>query len=56
MKNKHIEQSSWEENMEHYPAKTDWLVILLAIAVPMFIAWVVIEFIIGADNLIGMFE
>jgi hypothetical protein len=31
--NKHIEESSWEENIKHYPPKTDWVVVLVTVAV-----------------------
>jgi hypothetical protein len=28
MTNKHIEQASWDENIEHYPATPDWFLII----------------------------
>lgn len=52
--NKHIEESSWEENMEHYPPKTDWLVVLVSVALSLAGVWFIIEHLIGADELIAM--
>lgn len=51
--NKKIEQSSWEENLEHYPPKTDWVVVLVSVALSFAGVWFIIEHLIGADKLIA---
>jgi hypothetical protein len=38
------------------PKKTDWLDIFLCVAVGLVIAWIVIEYVIGADNLLAWVE
>jgi hypothetical protein len=52
--NKHIEKSSWEENLEHYPPKTDWVVVLVTVALSLAGAWFIVEHVVGADELLAV--
>jgi len=46
----------YEEIEDLTPKKTDWIDILICVTFGLFFAWVVIEFIIGPDELIAWFE
>ena len=49
--NKHIERATWEDNIESYPNTTPGTAIAITLG-SMLIAFVVIELIFGADDLI----
>jgi len=49
--NKHIEQSTWEENTEGYPNTSPSVAIAITFGA-MLIAYVVVEFIFGANDVI----
>jgi len=51
MPNKHIERATWEETIESYPNTTPGTAIAITLG-SMLIAFIVIELIFGADDLI----